>query len=354
MSSKRGRKRNDNLPPNRARDVQRAFRARRAAHLQALEDRVAELEEENDNLRAALNLPPATRPLLGRGPTGKDKPKPYDRTSATRDQSVLGEGSASPRTTTSSPPPGSHRIASTSQTVASGQNQGMMWEGAITMAQPDEFVSDREAYSDMAANAPSTSTSYTPDLRFDPQSSRARSSFPSTSFHAVNTSGYHHSADRASNAASNFTKEEPFYSMTTVQSAGGNRTMSHSSPSVHPHSIPHHMESAMGGAAHNPMGSHGTSFSPASPAPTPNNPNMAINLRRSMNDPQHVPSYVDPYSSASYQQRAHAGIPHQSHNNVNTATTNPRLPPGHAGVSRTGFTGTELSPSGESSFRRTA
>lgn len=34
MSSKRGRKRNDNLPPNRARDVQRAFRARRAAHLE--------------------------------------------------------------------------------------------------------------------------------------------------------------------------------------------------------------------------------------------------------------------------------------------------------------------------------
>ena len=34
MSSKRGRKRNDNLPPNRARDVQRAFRTRRAAHLE--------------------------------------------------------------------------------------------------------------------------------------------------------------------------------------------------------------------------------------------------------------------------------------------------------------------------------
>ncbi|KAI0787813.1 hypothetical protein C8Q74DRAFT_635975 [Fomes fomentarius] len=63
MSSKRGRKRNDNLPPNRARDVQRAFRARRAAHL------------ENNALRAALNLPPANRPPLGKGPTGKDKPK---------------------------------------------------------------------------------------------------------------------------------------------------------------------------------------------------------------------------------------------------------------------------------------
>ncbi|KIP08061.1 hypothetical protein PHLGIDRAFT_70108 [Phlebiopsis gigantea 11061_1 CR5-6] len=77
MSSKRGRKRNDNLPPNRARDVQRAFRARRAAHLEASPNRVAELEEENNTLRAALSLPPANRPALGKGPTGKDKPKSY-------------------------------------------------------------------------------------------------------------------------------------------------------------------------------------------------------------------------------------------------------------------------------------
>lgn len=81
-SSKRGRKRNDNLPPNRARDVQRAFRARRAAHLQALEQRVAELEEENGHLRQALHLPPANRPPLGRGPTGKDKPQGAETASA--------------------------------------------------------------------------------------------------------------------------------------------------------------------------------------------------------------------------------------------------------------------------------
>ncbi|KAF9077897.1 hypothetical protein BDP27DRAFT_1156017, partial [Rhodocollybia butyracea] len=73
-SSKRGRKRNDNLPPSRARDVQRAFRARRAAHLQDLEQRVAELEHENDCLREALHMEPASRPPLGKGPTGKDKP----------------------------------------------------------------------------------------------------------------------------------------------------------------------------------------------------------------------------------------------------------------------------------------
>lgn len=75
MSSKRGRKVNKDLPPSRARDVQRAFRARRAAHLEALEERVAVLEQENSLLRAALKLPPPDRPLLGRGPTGKEKPK---------------------------------------------------------------------------------------------------------------------------------------------------------------------------------------------------------------------------------------------------------------------------------------
>ena len=76
MSAKRGRKRDDNLPPNRARDAQRAFRARRAMHLQELEARMIELEEENAALRRALNLPPANRPPLGSGPTGKSPPKP--------------------------------------------------------------------------------------------------------------------------------------------------------------------------------------------------------------------------------------------------------------------------------------
>ncbi|KAI6155577.1 hypothetical protein BKA82DRAFT_4080209 [Pisolithus tinctorius] len=109
MSSKRGRKRNDNLPPNRARDVQRAFRARRAAHLQALELRVNELEEENTCLRAALNLPPANRPPLGKGPTGKDKPKSLDNVpvsqslTKSRDSSPIGD-SPSPRRSESTSP----------------------------------------------------------------------------------------------------------------------------------------------------------------------------------------------------------------------------------------------------------
>ncbi|KAI0833281.1 hypothetical protein BC628DRAFT_1406382 [Trametes gibbosa] len=108
MSSKRGRKRNDNLPPNRARDVQRAFRARRAAHLEALELRVAELEEENNTLRAALNLPPANRPALGKGPTGKDKPKPGSKSTPAGSMlpsipALTSSGSLPPMSRTESP-----------------------------------------------------------------------------------------------------------------------------------------------------------------------------------------------------------------------------------------------------------
>jgi hypothetical protein len=66
------------------------MRRARSSHTvpcQAMEERVAELEEENDRLRTALNMPPAQRPALGKGPTGKDKPRPL---------SLRGDGSDFP------------------------------------------------------------------------------------------------------------------------------------------------------------------------------------------------------------------------------------------------------------------
>ncbi|KLT45702.1 hypothetical protein CC85DRAFT_240336, partial [Cutaneotrichosporon oleaginosum] len=69
----RGRKPNDQLPPSRAREVQRAFRLRRAEHLAALEERIMILEGENTQLRALLSLPEADRPKIGSGPTGRGK-----------------------------------------------------------------------------------------------------------------------------------------------------------------------------------------------------------------------------------------------------------------------------------------
>ncbi|KAJ7927164.1 hypothetical protein B0H13DRAFT_1861543 [Mycena leptocephala] len=60
MSSQRGRKRDTSLSPSIGLVAQRRFRARRAAHLQ-------------------FNLPPANRPQLGRGPTGREKAKSTSR-----------------------------------------------------------------------------------------------------------------------------------------------------------------------------------------------------------------------------------------------------------------------------------
>ncbi|KAK7053071.1 hypothetical protein VNI00_004392 [Paramarasmius palmivorus] len=50
----RGRKKDNTLPPNRSRDTQRAYRARKAAQLEALQHKLNELEAENERLRLAL------------------------------------------------------------------------------------------------------------------------------------------------------------------------------------------------------------------------------------------------------------------------------------------------------------
>ncbi|GAA6003271.1 uncharacterized protein JCM10292_003829 [Rhodotorula paludigena] len=65
-AKRRGRKQDDSLPPSRSRDIQRAFRARRAALLANLETRVAFLEHENLELRRRCGLsldgPPVSGP----------------------------------------------------------------------------------------------------------------------------------------------------------------------------------------------------------------------------------------------------------------------------------------------------
>ncbi|KAG8886365.1 hypothetical protein FRB97_004900 [Tulasnella sp. 331] len=77
----RGRKRDDSLPYNRARDIQRRFRARREAHLEELEERNMLLELENEQLRTALEMEPSSRPLIGTGPTGRGKPRIHNASS---------------------------------------------------------------------------------------------------------------------------------------------------------------------------------------------------------------------------------------------------------------------------------
>ena len=65
---------------------------------------MAELEEENEQYRQALNLPPSNRPALGKGPTGKDKPKPpYTSRPSSSTNSTPSTGTALPSLTTSVP-----------------------------------------------------------------------------------------------------------------------------------------------------------------------------------------------------------------------------------------------------------
>ncbi|KAL0954643.1 hypothetical protein HGRIS_003597 [Hohenbuehelia grisea] len=176
-SSKRGRKRNDNLPPNRARDVQRAFRARRAAHLASLEQRVSELEEENNCLRQALNLPPANRAPLGKGPTGKDKPKLLDsspttlHTLSSRDSSSAdAESPTSTRTSSLSP----------SAITASMSPRGLplienTWDQPLLMS---------DQHPDTTMGSPSTSYPLTPMSAPLPTKPFHYSSYPSNDMSA--------------------------------------------------------------------------------------------------------------------------------------------------------------------------
>lgn len=72
---------------------------------------MSELEEENNCLRAALNLPAANRPSLGKGPTGKDKPKSLESTpivaqsisSKSRESSPVGASPSPGRSESDSP-----------------------------------------------------------------------------------------------------------------------------------------------------------------------------------------------------------------------------------------------------------
>jgi len=102
MATMRGRKRTDDPTPNRARDIQRAFRARRAAHLESLEQRIRDLEDENIYFRKMLSLPPANRPPLGKGPTGRGVAK--SRSRLNNDGVDMQCGSPEPSDSSSTPP----------------------------------------------------------------------------------------------------------------------------------------------------------------------------------------------------------------------------------------------------------
>ncbi|KAF8072037.1 hypothetical protein FPV67DRAFT_1411313 [Lyophyllum atratum] len=209
MSSKRGRKRNDNLPPNRARDVQRAFRARRAAHLLALEQRVSELEVENAKLRKMVGWPPDDRPPLGKGPTGKDKPREIDGGSGIGSHAVDffssrdSESADSSSRTSSLSPSAMVETSSRAMHVIDPES----WEQALTMNDHNDQTSDvgpPEPSYQLPPMAPPVSTKpiypsgYGTVLSSSLPSSSSRSPIPSSTstMYMTSPAGYSHSNER--------------------------------------------------------------------------------------------------------------------------------------------------------------
>ena len=307
---------------------------------------MAELEQENDSLRSSLGLPPANRPPLGRGPTGKDKAKPYERanTSSTTGTRISKEeeGSASPLTNHSSPSSTTQHIPGTHL----GEGSGSLWPGDSSLSFPPSNSGYREpsGLHPLDTGGPIASSSYSnsnPSFRFGgSQSSKSRSSLSGGGlFPPPGQSGYHASAniDRPSTAASTFSRDEPFYSVAGMSSAHGTNSSlrglggegHHHPGSSSMHSSPHHhMDSALGGGGQSPLNSHAhyTPVSPVSSGPPPVSLSLAMGLRRSIHDPPQHPSspYVNAYHSAPYPQRAQPPFPHHYD------PTSPRLSPGQS------------------------
>ncbi|EGN99087.1 hypothetical protein SERLA73DRAFT_108396 [Serpula lacrymans var. lacrymans S7.3] len=291
MSSKRGRKRNDNLPPNRARDVQRAFRARRAAHLQALELRVAELEEENNCLRAALNLPPASRPSLGKGPTGKDKPKSIDDlqshhpSSMSRDSSSAAESPSPTRTDSVSP------SIITNSMRASPRNLSVMeptaWEDSMIMTDQQQQAPQQQHQPPPEPQISSSSTPYhlpavsAPMLKKNaqqftfpnPMSTSSRNSMSNSIYMPPSQSSFSHTADRPMGGGYN--------DMSYLLREDTHHHYSYSQPSFSPadHNMQTHPASAQ-----QPMHqqTHASHREPAAQPP----PTLPFPHRRSVTEPQ--------------------------------------------------------------------
>lgn len=295
--------------------------------VKSLEQRVAELEEENDGLRAALNLPPVNRPPLGRGPTGKDKVKPFGSRTRSLDGPSTGleEGSQSPQTSSSSP----HSTSLTMSSVTPGEAQDVSsWEQSLSMPQDDYMDRDR-----VHSSAPPTSTSHastssafssdSQGYRFDYNS---RASLPNALYLSPNPASYAHSSDRPSTSSSTLSRDNPFsYNSPALQSTHGSSNHMRGLPSP-PSGVSHHLD-----------GSLGESMSPQAQG-------MTYGLRRSLTEPQTFNTFVDNFP--------HVPYPQQTQHSLRLSQSS-RLPSNHPSTC-TRYNGPEGSIEPSSSAPRTS
>ena len=181
---------------------------------QALEQRVAELEEENGNLRAALNLPPANRAPLGKGPTGKDRPKPSSSAAQARPSQSAALDAVS-RAGSSADSPTSTRAQSLSPSTITATmrpspnavhsleggswDQGMIMGEEQTQSSAPHASSPSTAYPLSGVPPPPHSKNPSQFSYSGPAQSSSRTTLPGTMYMTAvpqGTQNFAHSADR--------------------------------------------------------------------------------------------------------------------------------------------------------------
>lgn len=215
------------------------------------------------------------------------------RPSLSQASSVVGEGSCSPRTSSSSPHSATLNMTSVTHAGNSDMHNGS-WDHALTMPAQDDY-SDKES---MQVSAMSSAASYSsePHFRFDvaPPSS-ARSSISGLYMSSGGT--YPQSSDRPATSSSSFSAREdtsyPFPSSSVSPHHNSPGAMGNFASSSLSH--PHHLDTTLNGAdAHSPSGpmiSHNSA--------------SAYSIRRSLTEPQHYPPYVESFPTVSYAQQTH-------------------------------------------------
>lgn len=162
---------------------------------------MSELEEENSCLRQALNLPPSSRPPLGKGPTGKDKPKVYEgsstqslsfhssRESSAADSPTSRESSVSP--------PGIASLSSRPMHVIESHS----WDDSLLLDEQPHPSSDitgpsESSYSMAPMSAPLPLKPVQYSSYASSIASSSRNSLSSNNVYMGNASHYAHNADR--------------------------------------------------------------------------------------------------------------------------------------------------------------
>lgn len=165
---------------------------------------MAELEEENNCLRQALNLPPSNRLPLGKGPTGKDKPKNYETASVSMSQPLAFAPTSRESSTADSP--GSRTSSLSPHTIDVSMSSRPMQVIESGSSWHNDLLIGETHQSDATgpADSPYQLTPMTAPLPLKPSyASYTSSSLPSSSRGSVssdiynpNNSAYSHSSDR--------------------------------------------------------------------------------------------------------------------------------------------------------------